>query len=335
VFSVSAIQLPPEILKASWFIAGPTASGKSATALELAEKLNAEIVSLDSMTLYRGMDIGTAKPDARQRSRVPHHLIDILDPYQEFSLAEYVQAANQTAGEIVSRGKTPLFVGGTGLYLRGVLRGVFPGPAADWELRRDLEQVAAEQGNVAVHARLAVVDPVLAAKLAPGDLRRVIRGIEVHALTGERLSSQQLQSPLPKELRPKQVFWLHPPRAWLYDQINRRVCEMFRNGLIMEVQRLLCLWPPLGKTARQALGYKEVIEGLAAGQSESEMMERIQTRTRQFAKRQHTWFRNLVECQALETTGAETPSKLADLVIQKFGSNHSEIGCKAPLFTKE
>lgn len=310
------MHIDPDVLQACWFLAGPTACGKSAAACELAEMLGAEIVALDSMSLYRGMNIGTAKPDAAARARVPHHLIDILDPHEEFSLADYVNAAAQVAREIAARGRIPLFVGGTGLYLRGVLRGVFAGPAADWNLRRELDALALRAGNAAVHDRLARVDPDLAAKLSPGDLRRVIRGIEVYAQTGTPLSAQQQQGPLPENLRPRHVSWLHPPRAWLHERINRRVEGMFREGLIAEVQRLLACEKPLGKTARQGLGYKEVIDGLAAGQSTGDMTALIQARTRQFAKRQHTWFRNLPECTALEITGAETPREIAARVMQ-------------------
>jgi tRNA dimethylallyltransferase len=312
--------LDPEILKACWFLTGPTACGKSAAACELAERLGAEIVSLDSMSLYRGMDIGTAKPDAALRARVTHHLIDILEPHEEFSLADYVQAAAQAARQIVERKNIPLFVGGTGLYLRGVLRGVFVGPAADWALRRELEAQAAREGNAAVHARLARVDPDLASKLATGDLRRVIRGIEVYELTGTRLSLQQQQGPRTDELRPRHVYWLYPPRGWLHERINRRVQDMFRDGLVAEVRGLLARAQPISKTARQALGYKEVIEGLAAGLPLAEMIVLIQARTRQFAKRQHTWFRNLPECTSLPMTGAETPQELAALVLRGASS---------------
>ena len=306
------IQFDQKVLAVCWFLTGPTACGKSAVACELAERIGAEIVSLDSMTLYRGMDIGTAKPTSSQQARVPHHLIDILDPHQEFSLADYVAQAARVSSQLVAQGKIPLFVGGTGLYLRGVLRGVFPGPPADWELRRTLEQQADIEGTEAVHTLLAAVDPELAQKLAPGDLRRVIRGIEVFRLTGKPLSQHQNQGPLPEEFRPRMVYWLHPPRIWLHERINRRVEEMFRDGLIDEVGRLLQLDPPLGKTARQGLGYKEVIDGLAAGKSEAEMVEEIQIRTRQFAKRQHTWFRNLPECKSLEIDGSESPRELAE-----------------------
>src|SRR5579872_885279 len=173
------MQFDLAILKQCWFLAGPTASGKSAAGCELAGLLNAEIIALDSMSLYRGMDVGTAKPDAAAQRRVPHHLVDVLDPHEEYSLAEYVGAAERAAHEIVARGRVPLFVGGTGLYLRGVLRGVFEGPPADWDLRRELEGLARREGNEALHARLRRIDPRLADRLPAADVRRVIRGIEV------------------------------------------------------------------------------------------------------------------------------------------------------------
>jgi tRNA dimethylallyltransferase len=304
------------LLQRCWFLAGPTACGKSAAGCALAELLNAEIIALDSMSLYRGMDVGTAKPDEELRARVPHHLIDVLDPHEEYSLADYVVASATAARRIAERGRTPLFVGGTGLYLRGVLRGVFQGPPADWDLRRKLEALAASAGNAAVHARLRQVDPALADRLAPRDLRRVIRGIEVFELTGAPLSAQQRQQPLPPEERPRHVCWLHPPRAWLYERIDRRVEEMFRGGLVAEVERLLSLEQPPGKTARQALGYKEVIAHLEGGLTLAETVALVQTRTRQFAKRQHTWFRNLVECNAVEMSGSETPFEIAERVFR-------------------
>ena len=309
------MQFDTDILKRCWFLAGPTASGKSAAGCKLAELLHAEIIALDSMSLYRGMNVGTAKPDLAAQARVPHHLIDILEPHQEYSLAEYVGAAERAAREIVARGCVPLFVGGTGLYLRGVLRGVFEGPAADWELRQELEAIAQREGNEALHARLERVDPQLAARLPAADLRRVIRGIEVFERTGIPLSIQQQQNPLPEGERP-QVYWLHPPRAWLYERIDQRVEEMFQAGLVAEVQGLLERNHGLGKTARQALGYKEVIDHIQGGVSLPETIALIQTRTRQFAKRQHTWFRNLVECTAVEIAGNETPREIAEALVR-------------------
>ncbi len=314
------MQFPSEILKRCWFLAGPTASGKSAAGLFLAEKLSAEIVSLDSMAIYRGMDIGTAKPDRHEQARVPHHLLDIIDPHEEFSVAEYLAAAQAVCSEIINRGHIPLFVGGTGLYLRAVLRGVFEGPPADWDLRREFERYEAQQGEGALYRRLEEVDPPTAERLHPNDQRRIVRALEVHALTGQPLSAQQQQGPLPVAQRPKNVFWLSPPRDWLYERINDRVRRMIDAGLIEEVHRLLERTPPLSGTARQALGYKEIIDHLEGRASLDEAIDTLQTRTRQCAKRQHTWFRNVEECRAVEITGSETAEEIAERLAQDNSS---------------
>jgi tRNA dimethylallyltransferase len=306
------MHLASEILRQCWFLAGPTASGKSEAGVELARRINAEIVSLDSMSLYRGMDIGTAKPSSQLRQTVPHHLIDILEPHEEFSVAQYVDAAADVAREIIGRGRFPLFVGGTGLYLRSLLRGVFEGPPADPVLRSALEDEAARSTPEEMHERLQGVDPTAAGRLHPHDVRRIIRALEVHAGTGRPLSEFQRQPPLPPDQRPRNVFWLSPPRPWLYDRINRRVENMFDEGLLEEVRRLLAASWPLSRTARQALGYQEAIDHLQGRASLAETVTNIQTRTRQFAKRQHTWFRNLEECRPIEIAGDETAAELAD-----------------------
>jgi tRNA dimethylallyltransferase len=308
--------LESSLLRRCWFLAGPTACGKSAAALELALRLDAEIVALDSMTLYRGMDIGTAKPSAEERARVPHHLFDILDPHEECSVADYLAAAERCCREIVDRGRVPLFVGGTGLYLRSLLRGVFEGPPANWELRRQWEDEAARNGAEALHRRLSEVDPASAERLHPRDVRRVIRALEVHAVTGRPLSVQQDQPPLPSHERPPHVYWLDPPRAWLHERINRRVLGMVQAGLLDEVRRLHALSQPVSHTARQALGYKEVLDWLEQPDRPwEEVIELIQTRTRQFAKRQYTWFRNLEECTATPIRGDESASEIAERLV--------------------
>ncbi|MDX1966683.1 MAG: tRNA (adenosine(37)-N6)-dimethylallyltransferase MiaA [Planctomycetaceae bacterium] len=311
------MHIAPEDLRRCWFLAGPTASGKSDVALILAEQLGAEIIALDSMTLYRGMDIGTAKPTAAERARVPHHLFDVLDPDEEYSVAEYVTACAAIVPEVLSRDRMPLFVGGTGLYLRSLLRGVFEGPPADWELRRQLTEEMERRGVAVLHERLQAIDPVTAARLSPNDVRRVIRALEVHAVTGRPLSDQQTQPPLPCGLRPPHVYWLEPPRAWLHERIRRRVERMFAAGLTDEVRRLLDGPRPLSHTARQAIGYKEVIDWLEAGSGDpAEVAALIQTRTRQFAKRQHTWFRNLEECTSIAIAGTESPEEIAAVIIE-------------------
>lgn len=314
------MHISPDILKRSWLLAGPTAAGKTVVGIELAERIDAEIVCLDSMTLYRGMDIGTAKPTPGEQARCRHHLLDVIEPHQEFSVANYLAAAETVCREILDRQKIPLFVGGTGLYLRSILRGVFQGPAADWALRERLEAAAQEQGEAWLHAQLRAVDPQSAGRLHPRDRRRIIRAIEVCELTGRPLSEQQQQAALPVEMRPERIVWLSPPREWLCQRIDRRVRAMFAGGFLAEIRQLQRLTRPLGRTARQALGYKEVLDWLdrtgdfTAPLPPDEVIAEIQLRTRQFAKRQHTWFRNLEECRAVEISGTESTAELADRI---------------------
>lgn len=309
------MEMPFEILTQCWFLAGPTACGKSEVSLHLAARLNAEIVSLDSMALYKGMDIGTAKPSREVRAAVPHHLIDVIEPHEEYSLADYVRAAEAACCEILTRGRKPLFVGGTGLYLRGILRGIFDGPPADWEFRRAIETEAAEQDAGYLHESLRKIDPEAARVLHPRDTRRIVRALEVYTLTGRPLSEQQRQRPKAAAERPTSVFWLSPPRDWLYERIDRRVEQMFAEGLEDEVRALLAAEIPLSRTARQALGYKEVIDLLHGVFDQEAAIREVQTRTRQFAKRQHTWFRNLEECRPIPITGSETSDALAARIL--------------------
>ncbi len=327
-----------ELLAKCVFLVGPTACGKTSASLCLAEQLGAEIVAMDSMTLYRGMDIGTAKPTTDEQAAVRHHLIDILEPHQEFSLAEYLAAAEVACQELISRGKRPLFVGGAGRYLKGILRGVFAGPAADWDLRQQLEKQASTEGAHSLWNRLQNIDAISAKRLHPNDHRRIIRAIEVFELLGQPLSQLQTQGPLPMEVRPRHVYWISPPRDWLYQRIDERVEQMFAHGLLDEVRRLLLRPETLGQTARQGLGYKEVIDwleqntamaatdqqpiGNVISRPESHppgislVAQLIQTRTRQFAKRQHTWFRNLEEAHPIEISGRESPSEIAATLMR-------------------
>lgn len=309
------MHFPPEILQACWFLAGPTACGKSETGLLLAEQLGGEILSLDSMAIYQGMDIGTAKPSLEDQARVPHHLIDVIAPSEEFSVAEYLRGAQQGCRDILDRGHVPLFVGGTGLYLRSILRGVFEGPSADWKLRRRLEDQAKIHEPGWLHGRLVEVDPASAAKLHPNDMRRVIRALEVFELTGQPLSEQQKHDPLPVGDRPQHVYWISPPRDWLYQRIDARVDAMIQRGLVEEVRQLLASDKPLSHTAHQALGYKELFDAIEGDADLDEAIKSTKTRTRQFAKRQHTWFRNLVECQPIEITGQESPQQLVSRIL--------------------
>lgn len=311
------MSIPQELLTQCWFLSGPTAGGKSAVAMTLARELNAEIVSMDSMAIYRGMDIGTAKPTADQQSQIDHHLIDIVDPCNEFSVSEYIAAAADAVAAIFGRGRVPLFVGGTGLYLRSVLRGVFNGPEANWELRRQFQTHAAEKGNAWLHTQLVDVDPDTANKLHPNDTRRIIRALEVFHMTGRPLSVQQNQRPLPVELRPR-CIWLNPRREWLHHQIHRRVESMMAAGFLQEVKALIRSDPAPSRTAVQALGYRELIQHIEQALPLDEAVQQIKTGTRQFAKRQYTWFRNLEECSAFDVTPSDSTESVAYRLLESF-----------------
>lgn len=295
-------------------LTGPTACGKTALALEVAERIGAEIVALDSMTVYRGMDVGTAKPTPAERARIPHHLIDVLEPWESLTVAWWLDRAAEACRDITSRGKRPLFVGGTPFYLKALLHGLFESPPADAELRRTLEAEAERDGKEKLHARLAAVDPKTAARLHPNDVRRVVRALEVHALTGKPISDWQQtwdtpsfaespgaavgvpSSPARQETAPVRIpaVVLELPREVLYDRINRRVDAMLAAGWLDEVRRLRELPRPLSREARQALGYRELLAHLdGAGPDWGATVELIRTHTRQFAKRQLTWFRHL------------------------------------------
>ena len=294
-----------------WFLSGPTAGGKTAVGLELARRIGAEIVSLDSMALYRRLDIGTAKPTADERRTVPHHLIDRIEPNEEFSLARYVAAAETAAIDIRGRGRRVLFVGGTPLYLKALLRGIFDGPTADWELRRALESSIEIHGKEWIYQRVQAVDPVAASRLHPNDTRRLIRAYEVYQLTGEPISRLQGQFDRAQPPDECHVYVLDWPREELYARINERVEAMFAAGLVAEVKQLLAQGCHFSRSARQALGYREVLAHLAAKRDLNDTLALVQTHTRNFAKRQMTWFRSLSECRWIEVSGPVDPAEVA------------------------
>jgi tRNA dimethylallyltransferase len=297
-----------------WFLTGATATGKSAVGISLARRIDAEIVSLDSMALYRGMDIGTAKPSAAQRHSVPHHLIDVLDPHEAFSLAQYVAAADRAAAEIAGRGRQVLFVGGTPLYLKGLLRGIFEGPPADWELRRRLGEQTRLNGNLWLHEQVAKIDAAAAARLHPNDKRRLLRAWEVFEKTGRPISEWQQQFDVGRSAAECRVFVLDWPKAELHARIGERVAEMFAAGLVDEVRRLLAGPRPLSRTARQAVGYREVIEHLEGRRDLAGTIEVVQQHTRQLAKRQATWFRSLEECRFLPVSKPFDAAEVAETI---------------------
>ncbi len=289
------------------FLTGPTASGKTALAVALARKIGAEILSLDSMAVYRGMDIGTAKPTTTERAAVPHHLVDVVEPNEDFSVAEYLELARRTAEEVLSRGKTPLFVGGTPLYMKALLRGIFDGPPADPALRAQLlaeAEHAMTRGDIDfLHRRLAESDPATAARLHPNDTKRLVRALEVFLLTGRPISAFQTQFSEPHE-ETATVWTLDWPREELHRRINARVDAMFAAGLVTEVETLTAKYGTLSFTARQAVGYREVIAMLESRETDTpislaETVEEVKAHTRQLARRQCTWFRSLPECRSV------------------------------------
>jgi tRNA dimethylallyltransferase len=298
------------------YLTGPTASGKSAVGVALARRLGAEVVALDSMTLYRGMDVGTAKPTEDERGGVPHHLIDVLDPWESASVADYRARAAVVLADLAARGKRALFVGGTPLYLKALLRGLFDGPAADPGLRRSLEEEADRAGDASLHARLLAVDPASAARLHPNDRRRVVRALEVAIVSGRPLSAQQREHEQPAE--GVAVFALDRPRAALRERIDRRVVAMFAGGLVEEVRRLLEHPRGINDVPAQGVGYRETIALLRGESDEATTIARIQARTRQFAKRQGTWFRGLAEVRTWPVGGDEdaeaTAGRIADAI---------------------
>lgn len=284
-------------------LTGPTGAGKTQLSLQLASALNAEIISMDSMALYRGMDIGTAKPTPDDRRQVPHHLVDVLDPWESSNVAWWLDQARRLVLDIESRGKQVLFVGGTPLYLKALLFGLFDGPPADGTLRQRLEEEVLANGPSSLHDRLISADPISAVRLHPNDTRRIIRALEVFEITGKPISAWQTQwggrsqeSGVSSQ-EGSRILWLDLPRDVLYDRINRRVQTMFDEGLVEEVRRLRTDPRGMSREARQALGYKEVLSSLDGGNTLDETIAQVCTRTRNFAKRQITWFRHLPGCQ--------------------------------------
>ncbi|MBK5228305.1 MAG: tRNA (adenosine(37)-N6)-dimethylallyltransferase MiaA [Actinobacteria bacterium] len=281
-------------------IVGPTAAGKTALSLELAERTGAEIVSLDSMQAYRGMDIGTAKPGPEELGRVLHHMIDVSDPATEVTVAEFRNLARSSIDDIASRGRLPLLVGGSGLYFRAVVDDLrFPPRSAD--LRRRLETEADDLGAGALHDRLAGVDPVAASRIEPGNIRRTIRALEAIELTGALFSEFDSSWESYQSLYDLRVVGLRRDRPELYRRISERAEEMLAAGLRAEAEALADRG--LSRTARQALGYRQVLE--MPGAPEDEVLAAIVRATKRFARRQEAWFRADPRVLWLDASGPE------------------------------
>ena len=302
-------------------LVGPTASGKTAAALALAQALapqgGAEIISMDSALVYRGMDIGTAKPSREELAAVPHHLIDTIDPLQSYSAADFARDATRLMPEIRARGKTPLIVGGTMLYLKALLEGLSDMPAADLQVREAIQQRAAQLGWPAMHAELEKVDPVTAARLAPNDSQRIGRALEIWTSTGQALSSfhQAPKTDAPALNIP--VISLEPQeRAWLHQRIAQRFDAMMAAGFLDEVRTLRArgdLNPDL--PSMRCVGYRQAWQGLEEGWREAEIRERGIFATRQLAKRQLTWLRGM---PGRTVVAADAPDALAQVLQRAY-----------------
>ena len=270
-------------------ILGPTATGKSHCAIELAKRLNGEIISGDSMYVYRGMDIGTAKPTEEELAAVPHHLVDILPADAKFDVVDFKEQAEALIKDINARGKLPIITGGTGLYIKALLEDyAFNSVDADEEMRQELEQFALENGNEALHARLAQLDPVAAERLHFNDTRRVIRAIEA-ATKGEAVNQHGAEE-LPFDMV---VFGLNMPREILYERINRRVDIMLEQGLEAEVRRLLDEGVPTDCQSMKSIGYRQMLWYLVDGMEYDFAVDKLKQATRNFAKRQVTFFKRM------------------------------------------
>jgi tRNA dimethylallyltransferase len=270
-------------------IYGPTASGKTLKAVELADACHGEIVSVDSVQIYREMDIGTAKPDKSLRQKYPHHMIDILNPDESLNAQDFSELAMTAMRDIASRGKLPLLAGGTGLYFKAILEGLFQGPGRDNRIRERLQRMAEEQGRTALHDYLKRIDPESARTIHPNNLHRIVRAIEVYELTGHPISELKKEQKRKVRLKVRQEYFMNPPREVLYRNIDVRTDWMFEHGLMEEVEKLIKRYSST-LMALNTIGYKEAIACLLGCFSVAEAKEQVKQATRNYAKRQVTWF---------------------------------------------
>ena len=302
-------------------IAGPTGVGKTRVAIEVAERIGGEIVGADSMQIYRYMDIGTAKPTVTERAQVPHHLIDIRNPDEDYSAADYARDATRVIRNIHTRGKMPLLVGGTGLYIQTVLYGIFEGPGRDEVFRKEMRVLSEKQGSPAIYQRLQQVDPETAKRLHPNDLLRVIRALEVFHLTGVPISAHQKDATAPIEPYAFCFLVLTAARERLYARINARVDRMIATGLVDEVRDLFKRGYHAELNPMKSLGYKEIGEFLFGKSDLPSAVTLIKRNTRHYAKRQLTWFRKYntniwISHETYKTTDA-TVEKCLQIISQQ------------------
>jgi tRNA dimethylallyltransferase len=291
---------------------GCTACGKTAAALELARRLDAEILSIDSMQVYRRMNIGTAKPTPEDRAAVPHHMIDVAEPSESFSVARFVEMADQAIADITARGRRVLALAGTPLYLMGLMYGMFEGPSADEAFRTELRQRAERDGTAVLHAELTQVDPEAADRIHPNDYKRIERALEVWRLTGRPLSAQQKQWSARTMRYPAMIIGIRRKKEDNSRRINARVKAMIEAGLVAEVRALMAEPAGLGEQARQALGYAQILSHLEGKMPLEDAVEQIKIQTRRLAKHQRTWFRKFTMTRWLDVAPAESVGAIVE-----------------------
>ncbi|MHC4297904.1 MAG: tRNA (adenosine(37)-N6)-dimethylallyltransferase MiaA [Planctomycetota bacterium] len=294
-------------------ILGVTASGKGRLGFDLARSIDAEIVSIDSMKVYRRMDIGTAKPPREARERIKYHLIDVVEPSDSFSVGTFLDAASEAVEQIKRRNKNIVAVGGTALYIKSLLYGLFAGAGSDEQIRDELRTRAEVEGLAKLHNELTEIDPVAAERINPNDARRLVRALEVYRLTGKPISSFQKQWEQPKIKQDWSIIGLRREKTDASGRINRRVKRMINAGLVAEVKSLLDEEKPLSQQARCAIGYAEIIEHLNGQTTLEEATELIKVHTRRLAKSQRTWFKTFRDVKWLDVEADEPSEKILEL----------------------
>lgn len=304
-------------------IVGATATGKSALGMALAEELGGEIINADALQVYRGLDIGTAKPGAEEQARVPHHLIDILEPHERYSAGDFARRAREAIADIQERGRLPIVVGGSGLYLRALFEGISPIPPGDPEVRERLRGRLESEGLPALAAELRELDPETAARLPPGDTQRILRALEVAVVSGEPLSAWISRQPFGTQRIAALRVGLTLPRAILYDQIEGRVARMVRRGWVEEVAGLLSSGLSPSLPAFQAIGYRQLVQYLEGTWSLDRAIAETIRATRRFAKRQETWFRKESD---ISWFSAQDPNRLLFTRVLDYAKHRAGLG---------
>ena len=301
-------------------IAGPTASGKTALAVALAKEIGGEVISCDSMQIYRHMDIGTAKPTSEEMQGIPHHMLDVAEPSEDFSVSRYCQMATPIVEDILNRGKIPIITGGTGLYMDALIRGNTFAPHPSTGMREKLEAQADSEGMDAMLKLLTTIDPDSANRLHQKDRKRVLRALEVYYETGETITEHNRKTQqIPPQYNPYWFAIEDSERTTLYNRIDSRVKIMLRNGLLEEIQKLLDMGVPEKCTAMQAIGYKEFVDALAGRISITEATQQVQQASRHYAKRQLTWFRRNAAIHWLKREPEDTLEKILNSLRQIVG----------------